>query len=415
MNGMDIPLTLPTKKEVSSTSDRAQMLLLFRNLPNELKLLTLNFLIKKTFNHDYTYSTKLNSVGNVEIMSLDAKNKRFLTGLSDGTVQLHFFDPEKSSKNLMEHSDGVWALALSQNGAFGISGSCDTTALVWNVQEGTLLAKLAGHTNNINSVAMSSDGNRALTGSDDKTVRLWNLQRGIEQTSSPLCSIKEKKRITLVSIAPQGTTAVFATEKGDTFLCDISSQKIKKIGTLKGPQGSLRAAVFNAEGTLLCAGGKECSIFLWNITKEQSENSPFKVLSNGTDPLMSLAYSDSQSLLASGNAEDGRITIWDIPSGIPLFSILIHSIMVHSLAFSEDGKTLYSGNAQGSIVATTIDPTQAVLLVQTKKEEVWNLFKDYYKAFELYSTKDSSETAKTIPQKTVKRYFKKKKKDSSKK
>jgi WD40 repeat protein len=58
----------------------------------------------------------------------------------------------------------------------------DTTARLWDVQTGTLIAALLGHQAAINSVAFSAsdNGRHILTASGDGTVRIWPMLPGIQ-------------------------------------------------------------------------------------------------------------------------------------------------------------------------------------------------------------------------------------------
>ena len=54
------------------------------------------------------------------------------------------------------------------------TGSMDSTAKLWNVETGQLVASLEGHTAEIVSLNFSQDGDKLLTGSFDNSAKLWS-------------------------------------------------------------------------------------------------------------------------------------------------------------------------------------------------------------------------------------------------
>jgi hypothetical protein len=81
-------------------------------------------------------------------------------------------------RSLEGHTDGVWAVAVSPDGRFIVSGSEDRTVKVWELESGRLLRSLEGHTDWVNAVAVSPDGRFIVSGSSDHTVKVWELESG---------------------------------------------------------------------------------------------------------------------------------------------------------------------------------------------------------------------------------------------
>lgn len=57
-----------------------------------------------------------------------------------------------------------------------VSGSCDTTAKVWDIRSGKCTHTFHGHDSDINSVCFFPDGRAVGTGSDDASCRLFDLR-----------------------------------------------------------------------------------------------------------------------------------------------------------------------------------------------------------------------------------------------
>merc|ERR1719253_594779 len=86
-------------------------------------------------------------------------------------------DPDKpgvAQRRLTGHSHFVQDVAISSDGQFALSGSCDGTLRLWDLNSGTTTRCFIGHTKDVLSVAFSADNRQIVSGSRDKTINLWN-------------------------------------------------------------------------------------------------------------------------------------------------------------------------------------------------------------------------------------------------
>jgi WD40 repeat protein/serine/threonine protein kinase/tetratricopeptide (TPR) repeat protein len=92
--------------------------------------------------------------------------KLFIVDLRSRTVRARFqADPH-----------GVFAVALSRDGAMAATAGSDRTIRIWNLGNGEEAGVLRGHDQGITSLAFSPGGTRLLSGSSDGTARLWDLR-----------------------------------------------------------------------------------------------------------------------------------------------------------------------------------------------------------------------------------------------
>ena len=66
----------------------------------------------------------------------------------------------------------VLSLIITNDKKYLISGSCDETIKIWNI-DGTLIDTLSGHTASIDNIALSPDGKLLASVSFDQTLRFW--------------------------------------------------------------------------------------------------------------------------------------------------------------------------------------------------------------------------------------------------
>ncbi len=81
-------------------------------------------------------------------------------------------------KVLLGHDKQVTAVGVSQDGQWALSGSCDRTARLWNLETCQCVSILRGHKDFVEAVALKKAGDLALTGGRDRALRLWMLPAG---------------------------------------------------------------------------------------------------------------------------------------------------------------------------------------------------------------------------------------------
>lgn len=182
-------------------------------------------------------------------------------------------------------------------------------------------------------VAFSPDGQWIATTADN-AVLLWNWQskqqhllEGHEDWVIQVCFLIDGK---LASVGEDRTTRIW----------DIQSKK-----ALASLQRNSSGDIVPLSGTTL-ASAEDWEIKLWDWDKQWL----LGVLNEHQAPVTPLAYWESRAvdatpMLASGSL-DGQIKLWNLSTRKEMFTLESED-MLHSLAFSPDGKTLVSGGLHG--------------------------------------------------------------------
>jgi WD40 repeat protein len=295
----------------------------------------------------------------------------------------------------------IYALAFSPDGHSIAAGSADDNAYVWDVDGGTLTAKLPQPAP-LTSLAYGADGDTLVTGDTDDVARIWTLP-GPVLADSPgsvfavsfgsggsasgtlavgsapsdgsgqvqLWNVADPDRPVLLGqplTAPDAVDGTVAYGPGGRLAAGSGNGAVQlwdvrdaaRPVRLPPPASALKTAIqyvtFDATGRLLAAGSTDGTIELWN-TASLARAVPLAVLSDGgtgtsAQDAFAVAFSPDDKLLAAANA-DGTVRLWDIsdparpkPLGDPLVDL---ADAVYQVTFSPDGHLLAASGEDGNV------------------------------------------------------------------
>jgi hypothetical protein len=107
------------------------------------------------------------------------------------------------------HRRPVFSVAWSPDGKRLATGSLDSTAKVWDAENGKELLTLSSHNSSVSSVAWSPDGKRLATGSGD-AAKVWDARSG----SDLLTLGRQDDAIRSVAWSPDGKRLASASDDG---------------------------------------------------------------------------------------------------------------------------------------------------------------------------------------------------------
>ncbi|WP_435016541.1 c-type cytochrome domain-containing protein [Tundrisphaera sp. TA3] len=214
------------------------------------------------------------------------------------------------SKELLESSDSVFAVAFSPDGAKLAAAGADRAVRVWEVATGNVLAQIEDHADWIFDVAFSPDGKRLATASRDKTSKVFDVEKKEAVATFP----SHNEAVYCVSFAPDGKAVVTGGADGQVRVWnpDEDAKQSKAVGGFGGPVFRLQ---FHPDGKRLftCGADKGVRILEGYAIK--------KAFTDHADWVYGLALSPDGKTLASGSW-DGELRLWDLEAGKPLRAIL---------------------------------------------------------------------------------------------
>jgi WD40 repeat protein len=147
-----------------------------------------------------------------------------------------------------QEGSSLTSMVFSPDGNLIVTGSVDTTIIIWDALSGTKLLLLQEHEGAVSCLAFSSDGRRLLSGSGDDTVRLWSLATYDETLHLVMYGHEE---IVSVAFHPDGDQVISGSSEGSIFVWDaLSGAPLFKRQVVQRPN-TLRSVEYSLNGQLM--------------------------------------------------------------------------------------------------------------------------------------------------------------------
>ena len=304
------------------------------------------------------------------------------TGGDDDVIRLwdlrtgHSLDPP-----LTGHTANIRDLAFSPDGRLLASGSFDDTVILWDVGKGEAIGSPLSHEEQVWSVAFSPDGQLLASGAADGRIRFWETQTGrqlgaaVEAHQGTVAALEFSPAGNILASAGRDDAVHFwdVAETTEVLSMDSDKSPASRLGpALKGHSGLVRGLAFSPDGQILAMDGDDNTILLWDVSaigtvsgldlrsSDESEDI-IKLIGQPIigheDWVTSLDFGTDNTLLASAG-RDGQVILWDISplsdqSGAVIRpesrTLVEQGDPIWDLAFSPDGRTLITGDADGRV------------------------------------------------------------------
>jgi WD40 repeat protein len=270
-----------------------------------------------------------------------------------GDVRLYDFASGKLVGLFKGHTNVVFGLAFSPDNKKLVSGSGDTTAIIWDVASFRLLHVLRGHNAEVYAVGFTPDGQRVVTGSFDQTARLWSASDGRE--IAPMIGHREK--IFALAVSPvDGTIATGGYDRTVRLWDGRTGQFLRIVANQQTIVGTVS---FSPDGRWLITGTggtRDFDCHVWEVATGR-EHLTYK----GHDNIViASAIAPDGRVAVTGGGNSSQIHVWELLTGKTLRVLSGGGAPGWAVGFSPDGKR-FAWGSKGKVGWTVNDRAELAM------------------------------------------------------
>lgn len=306
--------------------------------------------------------------------------------------------PASKASILKGHESEVFICAWNPTNDLLASGSGDSTARIWNMNEGTAGSGASNQlvlrhciqkggaevpsNKDVTSLDWNCDGNLLATGSYDGYARIWNTEGRLVSTlgqhKGPIFALKwNKKGNYILSAGVDKTTIIWDASSGrctqqfsfhsapaldvdwqnnTTFASCSTDQCIhvcklqvdKPIKTFQGHTNEVNAIKWDPQGNLLASCSDDMSLKIWSLKQDTCVHDlqahSKEIYTIKWSPTGPGTNNPNANLILASASFDSTVRLWDVERGTCVHKLTRHQEPVYSVAFSPDGKHIASGS-----------------------------------------------------------------------
>ncbi|KAH3744448.1 neurobeachin 2 [Pelomyxa schiedti] len=223
----------------------------------------------------------------------------------DNSIKVSSVESRKLTQSIIKHKDIVTCIMIGQDGQTLLSGSKDTTLMVWNIDyqgnsffiHETPRAILCGHDDEVTCLDINYELDITVSGSKDGTCILHTMRRGQFVWSVKLPGVTS---VTMVKISPvHGNVVVYSAEQFTLYLLSVDGKLLTRT-LLHEKLGDI---IISRDGYFVITGGNRNTVVVRKL-----HNLKFAHKYSVSCPITSLAMAVEERHLLVG-LTDGNLLI----------------------------------------------------------------------------------------------------------
>ena len=289
--------------------------------------------------------------GPVRALALSKDGQIAATGSFDSSAIIWLLENDSAAQVLRFHAGAVNAVALLPDGGVVTAGE-DAKIAVWERGKPDPVRVLEGHRGPVAALAVAADGRSIASASWDRTVRLWPIDDG-----APRLFEGHADNVNGVAFSPDGKMLVSASYDATIRLWPLDGGA-PVVRALQAPVNAIAVA---QDGEIVAASADGRLRILNQVGDVRQD------VEIASAPLIAVAVSPDGATIAVAGLR-GAVALIDRKSAAPRTTLIGPALPVWSLQFSPDGATLFAAGSDRVVRrwdAKTGEARDGVLLSET--------------------------------------------------
>jgi platelet-activating factor acetylhydrolase IB subunit alpha len=234
-----------------------------------------------------------------------------------------------------------------------VSASEDATIKVWDYETGDYERTLKGHTDSVQDIAFDHQGKYLVSCSADMTIKLWDFN-GYENIKT---MHGHDHNVSSVTFLPSGDFIVSASRDKTIKMWEVATGYCVK--TFSGHREWVRMVRVNHDGSLLASCSNDQTVRVWVVATKECKaelrehehvieciawapESAYPNINEGAGNDIKKGQRSGPFLISG--SRDKTIKMWDISTGMCIFTLIGHDNWVRGLVFHPGGKYIVSAS-----------------------------------------------------------------------
>ncbi|XP_066586077.1 protein qui-1 [Prorops nasuta] len=297
----------------------------------------------------------------ISCLSVTQQSQYLITGSEDTSIIVWDMKELTMAKKICEHIAPVLTLTPALKNTVVVSGGEDSSIIISSMITGKLLMKLDHHRGPVTAIRVDAAGEVLVSGSTDATVCLWSLEN-----YTLLNSITLPSPITMLDVSSDSVFLLAACEDEKLYLRSLATGT--EIHILRGHQGPVRSLCLARDCRRAIAGGVEGRVSVFDMHSGRLTRT---LPANPSSDVTSVKVTEKDDFLIT--AGGGRVTYWSFRGEEPppkaskpgkQESLQPHTAPISCIDISRDGAVAVTGGVDSLVNLWQLNTHELILTLE---------------------------------------------------